>query len=91
MNLISLDKNLQNEIISRITNNFKVKNIILFGSFATSNADNDSDVDLLIILDEAGLAVSFDDILLRRLKVAKILHDIRQRISIDTLIYTRDE
>ena len=39
------------EIVSRIAERFHPERIILFGSYATGGADDDSDVDLLVVAD----------------------------------------
>lgn len=44
-----IDKAKINEIISKIALHFDPDKIILFGSYASGNATNDSDLDLLII------------------------------------------
>ncbi|MCX8010110.1 MAG: nucleotidyltransferase domain-containing protein [Ignavibacteria bacterium] len=38
------------EIVERITSNFDVKKVILFGSYANGKPDENSDLDLLIIM-----------------------------------------
>ena len=40
-----------NDIINRIKDRFRPKKIVLFGSYATGDATEDSDVDLLIVAD----------------------------------------
>lgn len=40
-----------NEILERIKNRFDPEKIILFGSYASGNADDESDIDLLIVAD----------------------------------------
>ena len=39
------------EIVNKIVNGYNPKKIILFGSYATGNPGDDSDIDLLIIKD----------------------------------------
>lgn len=86
-----LNEELQEEIISRITKNFKVKHIILFGSYAAGDPHEDSDIDLVVVLDEAGMAENYEERLKQRQRVSKLFYDIRQNIPIDFLVYTRDE
>jgi predicted nucleotidyltransferase len=86
-----LNKELQEEIIFRITRNFKVKHIFLFGSYATGNTHKDSDIDLVVVLDEPGMAGYYEQRLKQRQRVSKLFYDIRQNIPMDFLVYTNDE
>ncbi len=73
------------EIVKIIKNNFNVKKIILFGSFAYGTPNKSSDIDLCIIMD-----------LTNRSKL-EIIRDIRKQIyeilvlPIDLVIYTEKE
>jgi predicted nucleotidyltransferase len=46
-----IEANKINEIVVRIANKFNPDKIILFGSYASGNATNSSDLDLLVIKD----------------------------------------
>jgi uncharacterized protein len=81
----------KNEIVNRITNQFEVKDIILFGSYADGVPHADSDIDLLVILNENGIAQSYDELLNRKLQFAKLFRDLQRQIPIDILVYTKDE
>jgi predicted nucleotidyltransferase len=72
-----------NEIVKRIANIFNPDKIILFGSYATDNADENSDIDLLVIKDS--------DIPrhMRSFDIQKSL--IGSMISMDILVYTAKE
>ena len=59
--------------------------IYLFGSYAASSSDEQSDIDLLII------APSNDRPLERRLKLRKMLAEYDRKYGLDLLIYTPDE
>ena len=78
-----IDSNKINEIISRIATRFNPDKIILFGSYAAGNPNNDSDIDLLIIKDTdlPRHKRSFD--------IQKSL--IGSMIPIDILVYTTKE
>lgn len=86
-----IDENLKNKIVSRITERFRVSDIILFGSYATGVDAEDSDLDLIIVLDEPGYAKNYDEMLERRLSISKLFFDIKKHIPMDILVYTRDE
>ena len=72
-----------NDIVSRIATKFNPDKIILFGSYASGNPDNDSDLDLLIIKDTdlPRHRRSFD--------IQKLL--IGSMIPMDILVYTNQE
>ena len=71
------------DIVSRIAEKFDPDKIILFGSYALGNPNNDSDIDLLIIKDTdlPPQKRSFD--------IQKSL--IGSMIPIDILVYTNKE
>ena len=83
--------NIINEIVTRVKENFKIKSIFLFGSSVSGNLHEDSDIDLLIILDEPGIANEFMEVVKRRNNVTKLLLDIRKKVALDILVYTKDE
>ncbi len=72
-----------NEIAQRIADKFNPEKIILFGSYASGNASNNSDLDLLIVKDTdlPRHRRSFD--------IHKSL--IGLMIPIDILVYTKKE
>jgi len=86
-----LDEDLKNELVARITEKAKVKSIILFGSYAYGKPDNNSDIDLIAILDEEGISKSFREKMQRKNKITSVLIDIMKRVPIDLLVYTKDE
>ena len=88
---INFYDNLKNLIITRITNNFKIKNIILFGSYAKENTHQYSDIDIIVILDKESGDDKYWDRVQRRVKIGKLFYDIKKKISMDILVYTRDE
>lgn len=88
---MTLDENLKNKIVSRIMEKYKVKDIILFGSYALGNATKDSDLDLVIVLDESGCSKDYEEMLQKRLKISRLFFDIKKNISMDILVYTNDE
>ena len=77
------------EIISKITKKiraeYKPQKIILFGSYAYGEPDEDSDIDLLIIKDTDKSSMD------RWMEVRRILRDFNKIIPISPLIYTEKE
>lgn len=83
--------NIKQKIVSRLSANPNVGEIILFGSYAWGQPNKDSDVDLLIILNQQGLLDSYMAKLRKRAEISDILEDIEKNIPIDVLVYTREE
>ena len=84
----SLDSRLRKileEIIQLLDREIKPLQVILYGSRASGHADEDSDLDILII------APSDDRPLDRRLKVRRLLSSFDQQIGLDILFYTPEE
>ena len=83
-------KQLLKEIKSKVEaiNPYK---IIVFGSAINSNFREDSDIDLVVILNKKGVAKTYKERIKNRKIVSKLLRDIRKKIPIDLLVYTRDE
>ena len=78
-----IDSNKINEVVSRIATGFNPESIILFGSYASGNQAEDSDLDLLII-QETELPMHK-----RGLDIRLAL--IGTKIPIDVLVYTKTE
>jgi predicted nucleotidyltransferase len=78
-----IDNNKIDEVVNKIALRFNPDKIILFGSYASGNPTNDSDVDLIIIQDTdlPKHKRSFD--------IQKLL--IGSMIPIDILVYTKKE
>lgn len=78
------------EIIKRIeqVNPYK---IILFGSYANGNFHEDSDLDLMVILDSPKIAQNYGEKMENRLLVRKKIYDLSTKIPIDLLVYTKGE
>jgi uncharacterized protein len=65
--------------------------VILFGSYAKEKEDTDSDIDLLIVLDEEILPENYDQWLEMKMKVRRVLRDINREVAIDLLVYTKPQ
>ena len=88
---MNLSDNIKNEIITKITRNFNVSKIILFGSYANGTKHKDSDIDLLIILNENGFSKTYSEMINKRMRVRKLFYNIMRKIPMDILVYTKDE
>jgi len=76
-------KDILNNITDKIVKNFNPEKIILFGSYAWGKPLEDSDLDLLIIMESKLPPVK------RIIKVSKILRP--RMVSIDILVKTPEE
>ncbi|MDR1418614.1 MAG: nucleotidyltransferase domain-containing protein [Endomicrobium sp.] len=65
--------------------------IILFGSYAKGTATHDSDIDLMIVLDNDHIPESYFKKLERDCSIHKLVLDINYEYSMDLKIYSRTE
>ncbi len=70
------------QIIQQIINNFQPEKIILFGSYAYGNPSDDSDVDLLVIMD-------FNDS--PQKQMFKILQSIDYHLPLDLIVRSQNQ
>lgn len=85
-------KNILSQIVERIKSKIEVKEIILFGSYLKNSAEEqDTDIDIVVILNESGIASNYKEKLQRKRKVTLLLNDIRKNIPLDILVYSSEE
>lgn len=77
-----------NRIIERLKP-MKPYKVILFGSHAYDTANQDSDIDMLVVIDDDSYPQNYEENMRNYLKVAAILHDIRKEIPIDSIVHTK--
>ena len=87
---IKVEKVLE-DLINRIVNNLKVKEIILFGSYSWGKPDKNSDLDIVVILNEEGYSKSFNEKIEKKKKVTNLILDIKRKFPLDLLVYTKYE
>ena len=85
MNTNSQAKKVIRQIVEKLKNEYKPKKILLFGSYAYGEPEEDSDIDLLIIKDTDMRPID------RWLKVKKILRDPERTLPVSPLVYTEQE
>lgn len=78
-----IDKSTISNIVHRIATIAKPDKIFLFGSYATGHANEDSDIDLLVIKD------TLEPKHKRSIEIQRLL--IGSKIPVDILVYTNDE
>jgi len=75
-------------IVSRLQQ-LKPYRIILFGSQAIGDADEASDIDLIVVLDSEAMPATYREKQDLYLQVARLLRDIRSKVSVDLIVHTR--
>ena len=85
---------MNNKYINRITEKLKELNpykVILFGSYANKQFDENSDIDIMVILDSSAITESYEEKMKNKLKVRRNIYEISKKIPIDLLVYTKAE
>ena len=65
--------------------------IILFGSYANGNPTEDSDIDLVVILDNNHVSKTFEERLEKKIYVKSLVLKINRKIPLDILVYSKEE
>ena len=65
--------------------------IILFGSYANGTSDENSDIDLVVILDNDDVAKTYDERLKKKLSINRLVRNINYKIALDVLVYSKEE
>lgn len=63
--------------------------IILFGSYAYGTANEDSDIDILVVTNDNFIPKDFDDRLKYRLSIKRVIRETAKKVPIDLLIYSK--
>ena len=65
--------------------------IVLFGSYANGTADKDSDIDMMIILDNNDVSKTYEERLNKKLYINRLIRTINYKIALDLLVYSKEE
>jgi predicted nucleotidyltransferase len=65
-----------------------VQKAIVFGSYANGRADQDSGIDLIVVLDSEAVPATYRDRMLNRLRVRRALDAVNRNYALDLLVYT---
>ena len=65
--------------------------IILFGSYATGNFNEHSDIDLMIILDNDHVAKTYKERLDKKMHIRQLVLEINREMPLDILVYSKAE
>ncbi|MGH8056595.1 MAG: nucleotidyltransferase domain-containing protein [Candidatus Entotheonellia bacterium] len=77
-----VDRNCITDLVERIVQEFHPERVILFGSYASGNPSDGSDVDLLVILPYEGSGIH---------KAVEILTQVNPRLPVDLLVRTPEQ
>lgn len=92
--ICEMGKIVRNRFIPLIIKRLKTINpykVILFGSYANGNPTKDSDIDLIVVTNDDILPKSFKEKSEIYLSVCKNIRDIREKVPIDLIVYTKSE
>jgi predicted nucleotidyltransferase len=79
------------EEMIRTLKKLKPYKVILFGSYANGTPTEDSDLDVLVVLDSKEIAKNLDEKIKRDMPVSKMLININRKIAMDLITYSRAE
>jgi predicted nucleotidyltransferase len=65
--------------------------IILFGSYTRGTAGENSDIDMLVILDNNDVAKTYEERLKKKLYINRLVRKINYKIALDILVYSKEE
>jgi predicted nucleotidyltransferase len=65
--------------------------IILFGSYAKGDQNENSDIDLMVILDNNHISRTYAERLNKRISIRKLVLEINRKIPLDILVYSKAE
>jgi predicted nucleotidyltransferase len=65
--------------------------IILFGSYAEGTASENSDIDMLVILDNNDVARTYEERQKKKLYINRLVRNINYKIALDILVYSKEE
>jgi predicted nucleotidyltransferase len=83
-----------NGILNDLVNSLKVSDpykIILFGSYANGSETENSDIDLMIILDNNDVSKTYEERQKKKLYIRKLVREINYRKALDILVYSKEE
>jgi predicted nucleotidyltransferase len=65
--------------------------IVLFGSYANGNPTEDSDVDIMVILDNNDVSKTHEERLNKKVGIRMLVIELSRKIDIDLLVYSKEE
>jgi len=83
-----ISDSLKEEIIKKVSSKNPYK-LILFGSQAYGSVYEESDIDLLVVLNTDEIPKSFKERSSNYLEINRLLRDINKKVSMDLLVMTK--
>jgi len=65
--------------------------IILFGSYANGSPNENSDIDLLVILDNDHVSKTYEERLDKKIRIRNSVIEINRKFPLDILVYSKEE
>ena len=65
--------------------------IMLFGSYATGNSNTNSDVDIMVILDNDHVSKTYTERLNKKIYIRNLVLEINRKVPLDILVYSKEE
>ncbi|MDR1030116.1 MAG: nucleotidyltransferase domain-containing protein [Treponema sp.] len=65
--------------------------IILFGSYANGTPDKNSDIDIMVILNNDHISKTYEERLNKKIFIRSLLCEINRKIPLDILVYSKEE
>ena len=83
-----------NTVLDRLIYSLKPSDpyrIVLFGSYANGNPNENSDIDIMVILDNNHISRTYEERLNKKIFVRKLVLEINRKIPLDILVYSKEE
>ena len=83
-----------NAVLDNIVNSLKSSDphkIILFGSCANGNPNVNSDIDLMVILDNNHVSKTYEERLNKKIFIRNLVLEINRKTPLDILVYSKEE
>jgi predicted nucleotidyltransferase len=88
--VVEAENGIVEKIVSRLSA-IKPYKIVLLGSRATGNDHDDSDIDLLVILDSNNISQSYEEKMAKKISVRNQIAELSQNVAVDLVVYTKAE
>lgn len=79
------------EQVSAALEPLRPEKVILFGSYAWGHPTDDSDIDLIVVLNSQSTPTTYREKMKNRLCVRRALDDLNRKYPLDVLVYTIPE
>jgi predicted nucleotidyltransferase len=81
-------------ILNDLVNSLKASDpykIILFGSYANGSETENSDIDLMVVLDSNDVSKTYAERQSKKLQVRRLVRSINYKMPLDILVYSKEE